>query len=137
MGQVKALLPWNGTTLLEYVLGELTASLASEVVVVLGHAAEQIEPLVRPWPVHLVINSRYRDGRSASIRAGIRALGPDPSGVLIASVDQPRPRAIVDALITVHLRRGSMITRPIHGDKHGHPTIFARRYFEELTELSE
>src|SRR5262249_57947767 len=78
---------------------------------------------------------RYRDGRSTSIEAGMRAVPPDAEAVLIANVDQPRPRSVLRRLVDQH--NGALISRPVFGDAHGHPTVFDRSLFDELRALSE
>jgi len=137
MGRLKALLPWQGTTLLEYALRELGASRVEATLVVLGHAAEELRPVVARAGVGSVQNPRYREGRATSIAAGVAALPPTTTDLLVASVDQPRPRAVVDALISAHLAADAPISRAVHGGKHGHPTIFAAALLDELRRVDE
>lgn len=126
MGELKALLPWRGTTLLEYCLGELPNP-----IVVLGHRADELAELVTGSHV---INERYREGRATSIAVGMAAVPPDTDGVVIASVDQPRPRTVLDAIVAAH--RGG-ITRPVHRGEHGHPPLFDRALFDQLRRVAE
>jgi len=137
MGRAKALLPWGGVPLLEYQLGELAGAIDGELIVVLGHRAEELEPIVRRRGARMVVNSRYREGRATSIAAGVAAVSPDAEALLIASVDQPRPRSVVAGLIAAHRQLGGTITRAVYGQRHGHPTVFARTLFEELRRVSE
>ena len=137
MGQLKALLPWNGTTLFEYQLTELESSLVSDTIVVLGHHAEQLEPLLRGRGPRVVINADYRSGRSSSIRAGLSAILTEPSAIVVMSVDQPRPAATIDWLVREHLRRNVVITRPVYQGKHGHPPVFTGRLLNELRGVTE
>jgi CTP:molybdopterin cytidylyltransferase MocA len=137
MGRLKALLPWQGTTLLEYALRELGASRVDATWVVLGHAAEELSPIVARAGASPVQNPRYREGRATSIAAGAAALPPTTTHLLVASVDQPRPRAVVDALISAHLAADASISRAVHAGKHGHPTIFAAALLEELRRVDE
>ena len=46
MRQQKALLPWQGTTLIQYQVSSLLEAGVSQVVAVLGHHAETLRPLV-------------------------------------------------------------------------------------------
>jgi molybdenum cofactor cytidylyltransferase len=137
MGQPKALLPWGDVPLLDYQLGELASALDAAPIVVLGHRAAELEPIVRRRGARPIVNERYRDGRATSIAAGMRAVPPEAEAVLIASVDQPRPRSVFADLIAAHRRLGGPITRAVYGQRHGHPTIFARPLFEELRRVSE
>lgn len=137
MGQLKALLPWNGRPLIEYQLDELERTLVTDTIVVLGHMAEQIEPLVRGRGARIVINPDYRRGRASSIRVGAQAVTGDPSALLILNVDQPRPAATLDWLIRDHLRRNGLITRPVYRRQHGHPPVLAGRLLSEVRQVSE
>ena len=132
MGQPKALLPWAGTTLLEYGVEQVDRAV-DLLVVVLGHRAADLAKLT---PSH-VVNDRYREGRSTSIETGVRAVPPDADAVLITSVDQPRPAGILRRLVEAHLKAGALISRPVFGREHGHPTVFGRPLFQELRALSE
>ena len=137
MGRPKALLPWHGLPLLEYQLAELAGAVDEGPIVVLGHRAEELEPIVRRLGARSVVNPRYREGRATSIALGMDAVSPEAEAVLIASVDQPRPRAVFAGLIAAHRRLGGPITRAVHGQRHGHPTVFGRALFEELRRVSE
>jgi CTP:molybdopterin cytidylyltransferase MocA len=137
MGRLKALLPWRGTTLLEYALAELGSARVDAVVVVLGHAADELRPLVERAGARAVLNPRYREGRATSIAAGVAALPPGTGHLLVASVDQPRPRRVVDDLIAAHVSAGAPISRAVHRGRHGHPTIFASALLDELRRVDE
>jgi molybdenum cofactor cytidylyltransferase len=132
MGQLKALLPWGSTTLLAYAVEQLGQAV-DETVVVLGHRAHELAGIV---PRH-VVNERYREGRSTSIEAGMRAIPAEAEAVLIANVDQPRPAPVLRELVESHRASGALISRPAVGDEHGHPTVFDRALFDELRQLSE
>jgi molybdenum cofactor cytidylyltransferase len=137
MGQLKALLPWNGTTLFEYQIGELGKSLVTETIVVLGHGAELLEPLANQARTRVIINPNYRWGRSSSIRSGVQAIGEESAAIIVANVDQPRPASVFDTLIRDHFRRHGFITRPVYQGHHGHPPIFTGRLLPELRRVTE
>jgi molybdenum cofactor cytidylyltransferase len=140
MGRPKALLPWAGTTLIEYQVRELLAA-RCEVVVVLGHAAEEIRPHV-PDEARVVVNEAYREGRASSLRAGAAALPDDADTIVVLSVDQPRPREVIKSLIAAHpagdaYKTGPVITRPVFEGQHGHPLVLSGALLPELRAASE
>lgn len=137
MGRLKALLPWRGATLLEYTIGELRAAAVDDLVVVLGHAADELAPIARRAGVRTVHNPRYAEGRATSIAAGATAVEPGCEAVLVASVDQPRPREAIAALLAAHRRAEWPISRLVHGEQHGHPTVFSCALFDELRGVAE
>src|SRR5262245_23358738 len=91
MGGLKALPDWRGQPLLLYQLDQLSSAGLDPIIVVLGHRAEALLPYVERSGARAVENPIYQEGRASSVRAGARALPPDCDGVLVLSVDQPRP----------------------------------------------
>jgi molybdenum cofactor cytidylyltransferase len=137
MGQPKALLAWGSTPLIAYQIAEIGAAPIDELIVVLGHAADEIEPIVRQARARPITNPRYREGRSTSIARGMQAISPDAAAVLIANVDQPRPSWVIERLVSAHRNHQALISRPSCREAHGHPTIFDRALFDELRALDE
>ncbi len=138
MGEHKALLPWQGGTLLEFQVEQLLAGGAERVVLVLGHEAERIRSALPALPrTTIVLNEDYARGRASSVRAGMDAIPADADAVLVLSVDQPRPAALIRRLRQAHEMAGALITVPAFGGRHGHPTIFARALFPEMREVTE
>lgn len=138
-GAVKALLPWRGTALIEYQLAQLAAlDEVTEVVVVTGHRAAEIEPLVAGAPkARAVRNDAWESGKVTSILAGLRALSPGCDAVLLLAVDQPRPAAVLRALIDAHARARPLISLPVFAGRHGHPVLFDRSLLPELLAIDE
>ena len=62
-----------------------------ETVVVLGGDAEAVSAALRGLPVRTVVNPRYAEGQSTSLRAGLDALRPGTEAALVALGDQPLP----------------------------------------------
>ena len=93
--------------------------------------------------VTCVYNPDFAQGKTASIKAGLRALqaapSPQPEWILLLNVDQPRSPDTIQQVIELH--HGSpqehLITVPTHGGKGGHPVIFSASLIEELMEISE
>ena len=137
MGRPKPLLAWRGVTLVEYQVASLTAAGATEVVVVLGHRHEEVAPYVEGPTVRYVVNHRYRDGRSTSIRTGIAETAPDAEAILLLGVDQPRPPEIVAETLASHLDSGALITSPRRNGRGGHPIVFSPALRGELDAITE
>ena len=138
MGWQKALLPWRGSTLLQYQANSLLRGGASQVIAVLGYRAETLRPLVQDIPgVVTVLNLRYRTGKTSSIRAGLRSLSPQEQVVLVLSVDQPRSPTLVQKVIEAHRQHGALITYPSYQGKGGHPVAFSASLLPELLRIRE
>ena len=138
MGQSKALLPWRGATLLQYQTAQLLKAGVRRVIVVLGHEADRLLPLVQGAPgVTAVVNPDYRQGRTTSIRAGLGRAPPGCQGVLVLSVDQPRDAAILRRLVQKFGRGPKGIVMPAHRGRNGHPAIFAGDLMQEMLAIRE
>lgn len=97
------------------------AAVAADVVVVLGARAGEAAPLV-PRPARVVVNDAWPKGRTGSIKAGVRALGP-VDAFLVWPVDVPlaSPR---DAVALVHAFEATgRAAVPVHGGERGHPVL--------------
>ena len=138
MGHPKALLDWQGVPLVQYQVRSLIASGVGQVIAVLGHRAESIRPHVEGEPgAEVVVNLRYKTGKSSSVRAGLKMLNTGVEHVLIISVDQPRSSKLLSEVLEAHLRHGSSITYPAYQGRGGHPVLFSRSLLPELMGISE
>jgi molybdenum cofactor cytidylyltransferase len=138
MGQLKALLPWKDTTLLQYQVDSLRLGGASQVIVVLGHRAEALRPLIVDISGVLpVLNLRYNTGRASSVRAGLRELNKDTEIIMVLSVDQPRSPDLIARVLKEHRKFQSLVTYPIYNGNGGHPTIFAASLLPELMKIRD
>lgn len=137
MSRPKQLMPWGRSTILEQTTDNFLKSEANEVIVVLGHRAEEMADLLANRPVIIVKNPAYREGMSTSIAAGLSSISEKTKGVMFALADQPS----VDYQTINHLMRASNachkgIAVPVYHGKRGHPVIFSIRYKDELLKLT-
>ena len=141
MVETKALLDWYGMPLVRYQIEQLSAAGVSEVVVVLGHRADELQRAIDEMDalprVHTAVNSDYRQGKTTSIKTGLRNLRGAAKGVIHLAADQPRPAAVLQRLVDEHLKGGNLISIPSHGGKHGHPPLFDASLIPELLEITE
>jgi molybdenum cofactor cytidylyltransferase len=139
MGRLKQLLPWGGTTLLAWQVAQLREAGADEVVVVLGHAAEQIRDAV-PAEARVIVNEAYLEGRATSLRRGAEALReavPNVEAILILSVDQPRPSWLSRLLLDRWRQNRPLVVSPRFQRGYGHPILIDGSLLAELCEVSD
>ena len=138
MGRLKAVLPWQNLTLIEYLVQSLQKAGVAEVVVVVGHRGDEVEAPVMGKPgVTTVVNPDYMQGKTTSIKAGLRNVSSSATGILVLSVDQPRPAHIVESVIKAHLEHGAPITCPVYRGHGGHPLVFSSSLLPELSAITE
>jgi molybdenum cofactor cytidylyltransferase len=144
MGRPKQLLPLGDRCLLQHVIDAAAASCLDEIIVVLGHCAEEIrETLQLPArrAVRIVVAVDYTQGQSASLRAGLRAVSPEARGAAILLGDQPQVTSqLINRVAQEYLRSESAIARPVYSDADGgrapgHPVVLARRIWPEVEKL--
>lgn len=124
----KALLQLGGVPLVTRQLVALSGAGIDELVVVLGHHADAVEPAVQAFPVTLVHNPRPEDGQVSSLRAGLAALTGKLDVVLVALADQPLINAQdISALIGAWKKRpaGTEVLVPRVGGEPGNPVLFS------------
>jgi molybdenum cofactor cytidylyltransferase len=133
MGRQKLLLPLEGRPLIRLAVERLLAGRPDDVVVVLGRDAQAVGDALAGLPVRTVLNPRYADGQSTSLRAGLDALIPGTEAAVIALGDQPLPDAgLVARLVAAFREGGRPIVVPRYRDGRGHPVLFAAPLFDEL-----
>lgn len=138
MGQPKPLLPWGDRPLMQYQVESLAEAGATPIIVVLGHNPADIAPYVRGSDaLQIVINPRYAEGKTTSIRLGVSQVRDDVEGILLLAVDQPRPPKLIRRVIEEHQRSGVLITHPIYKGRGGHPIVFHGSLKGELLAITE
>jgi CTP:molybdopterin cytidylyltransferase MocA len=134
-GRPKCLLELGGVPLIRRTLIALSGAGVDEVVVVLGHHAAQIEPLVQDFPVTLARNPSPDDGPVSSQRVGLAALGGKLDAVLVVLADQPLLGAAdITALIGAWKKRpeGTRVVQPQVGGQRANPVIFDATVRDEI-----
>ena len=139
MGQLKALLDWRGKTLLEHQVEALLEGGADRVVVVLGHRANDLSPLLEGMDgVSWTLNPDYLQGKTTSIKAGLSALDSDAvEEILLLNVDQPRSAPDIAGILATHRALGYEITVPEYRGKGGHPIVLSAALLPELLAIDE
>jgi CTP:molybdopterin cytidylyltransferase MocA len=134
-GRPKALLELAGVPLVLRQLIALSDAGVDELVVVLGHHAEQILPVIEHFPLTVVHNPRPGDGLVSSQRLGLAALNPNLDAVLVALADQPLiNEQDITALIGAFKKRPgeTSIVVPRVAGQPGNPLIFSGTVREQI-----
>lgn len=135
MGRPKALLPIDGQTFIEKIVGALKQTRVGKVIVILGHNAAEMRRSMEHLPVEILVNPDYKLGQLSSLQVAVRHLQTeaDCDGMLVHLVDHPYIDAkLVETMIQCFHASGKLIAVPRYGAKRGHPVIFSRQLFGEL-----
>ena len=76
MGFPKMLLPFNGKTMIETVIRNVSQSMVTNILVVLGAEGLKIAETLNDLPVTYCFNENYKEGMLSSVKCGFKNL-PD------------------------------------------------------------
>lgn len=140
MRQPKPLLSIDDETFLERAIRVLIEGGCRAVIVVLSSGAGDEARLAEQAGAKVVVNDDPESQQADSLRIGLGALESEAEAVVVLPVDHPIVRvSTVQRVLEAFRRRGAVIARPSYLGVPGHPTLFARRLFDELmrTDLPE
>lgn len=134
MGASKALLPWNGRSLLAHQCVTALDADIGPVLAVLGHEIEQHTPHI-PNGVRIIENTQWPSGKVSSICHALHSITGTVDGYLFLSVDQPSLPHIVRTVAN-HLQQHDICLAMCQGTL-GHPIAFHPRMRPHLMTLNE
>ena len=136
MGKPKQLMPLGNSTIVEQTIDNLLGSRVGEVIVVLGHRAEELIKAIANRPVKIIVNPIYHQGMSTSIVTGLSLVDSRAQAVMLALADQPFiDSKTINRLMEGFFNHSKGIAIPAHQGRRGHPIIFSIKYKGELLEL--
>jgi molybdenum cofactor cytidylyltransferase len=136
-GSPKSLARLDGRPILEHVLDAVHEAGIEDIVVVLGHAADEIEERVS-WLDERIVRNPDPRHLSSSLQVGLDAVAemdPPVDAVLIVLGDQPRTRpGVIRALIAAARTSDTSIVAPRYADGGGANPLLLR---EEAFDLAD
>lgn len=137
LGQPKQLLDVDGQPLLTRTLDAGRRSTLEPKLLILGHAADQIQSHVTTRGYHVIENPQAHTGQASSLLAALRSLPDDIDGVVVALGDQPLiPPGLLDRLANAFDPAVDVAVRPQYADGPGNPLLLGRALFEDLHGLA-
>lgn len=131
----KSLLLLDGLPLIQHQLRALAGAGVQPTVIVLGHHAAQIAPVVQQGQAMLVHNPQPDDGLVSSQRLGLQTLPGQLDAVIVALADQPLvDTADISALLQAWWQRpsGVQVVYPEVNGLRGNPVIFSQLVREQI-----
>ncbi len=136
MGAFKPLLPFGETTVIRRCIQNLRQAGVDDIVVVLGHRAEDLRQTLGDLRLRFATNPDSTSEMSASIACGLRELLPETKAALIALTDQPAVAPDVIRAIVSEWTSGERLVIPEFNDRGGHPVLIDLCFRDELLELN-
>jgi len=140
-GQNKLLVPVRGEPVIHRSLrAMLDASSVEPVLLVVGHERGRIREALGTLQGHpklrVIVNERWEEGLSTSLKVALDHLPPDAKGILVLPGDMPfMTSELVERVARRFLETGKVCFPVLWGQK-GHPTALPRGLFPKLQKLS-
>jgi CTP:molybdopterin cytidylyltransferase MocA len=133
-GRPKPLIERDGVPLVRRVVQALLGAGVGEVVVVVGHRADEVAWVVTDLPVRVAVNQSYSAGHVTSLRKGLVDLPESVGATLVVLADQPLLEpADVTALLEAWPRRGAARALvPRVREQRGHPVVLEASACSEI-----
>lgn len=141
-GGDKLMRPVAGMPLYSLGLSQAASSRLSEVIVVVGPGARDLERDIQERfagdeMIRVERNERAGRGMMSSLKTGLRAAGEGCRGVAVLLADMPLVTAImINELIDAFARRPAIVI-PECGGELRHPRVIPARLFPEFLELAD
>jgi molybdenum cofactor cytidylyltransferase len=135
MGAFKPLLPFGDSTVIESCIRNLRAAGIENIVVVVGHRAEEIQTKLRDRSVIFAVNPDPDSEMSASIACGVELVSKTAKGLLLALVDHPAVPPEIIALLIKQWNQGANLVQPEYNGRGGHPVLIDLIHRQELLAL--
>jgi molybdenum cofactor cytidylyltransferase len=135
MGAFKPLLPFGDCTVIECVINNLRGADVDEIVVVVGHRAEEVREQLKHSQVSFAVNPDPDSEMSASIALGVEQVPSNAKALLLALVDHPAVPPEVIRILIEEWKRGATLVQPEHAGRGGHPVLIDMAYRDELLVL--
>jgi CTP:molybdopterin cytidylyltransferase MocA len=135
MGRFKPLLPFGSSTVVETCIDTVRNAGIENVIVVLGHRAEEVKKQLADYDVVFTTNPNPGSEMSASVAYGVAHVPPDASAVIILPADYPAVPSRVITELMDEWKRGGMLQVPTWNNRGGHPVLVDLQYRHELLNL--
>ncbi|MEL7660303.1 DVU_1551 family NTP transferase [Acetobacterium wieringae] len=129
MDGFKPLLKFGRQTAVERVVDLYQQAGVDQIILVLGHRADQIRPYFNNQPLEVVVNENFAEGMYTSIVTGVTQLNDEIEAFFIHPVDIPLvKRETVNELMVAPPQLGKGIIYPSFLGKRGHPPLIDKKY---------
>lgn len=137
-GPNKLLMMVDDQPLIRKTVATIQAAGIADVVVVVGHQEAEIRAALAGTSVRYVANPQYADGLSTSLKVGLAEIAPDVEAALICLGDMPllTPEHIQRLVTPFDPTTDKLIGVPTHAGKRGNPTLWAKRFFDEMRQVA-
>ncbi|MSO97925.1 MAG: 4-diphosphocytidyl-2C-methyl-D-erythritol kinase [Rhodospirillaceae bacterium] len=137
-GTNKLLMDVDGKPLIRKTIDTIIAAGLPDIIVVVGYQEVDVRMALAGSGVRFVTNPNYAEGLSTSLKAGLELVAPECDAALVCLGDMPLLRAnhLQKLMEGFDPSTDRLIGVPTHNGKRGNPTLWARRFFQDMSHVS-
>ena len=128
----------DGKPLIRHVVEAVLQSRAAPIIVVTGHAENEVRTALKGLGMIYVRNDDYASGIASSVKCGVAQVPDDCDGAFVLLGDMPKVSgALLNQLIDAfEAAPSARAVVPVHEGQRGNPALIARALFREVEKLS-
>jgi len=136
-GSTKQVTEINGKPMLQAVLDVAVRTGFYRILLVLGaNSNEILKAMTIHNGIEVLINSRWKEGQSTSVRAGVEALKEDSDAIVFLLGDQPFiSQALIQDEMMEYQQTDAEIVFPTFDGEQGNPVLFSKECYQDLMQL--
>lgn len=124
MGRFKPLLPLGGKPVIARIIETVRNADPQEIFVVVGHRAEELEPVVKVAGARVLRNPNFARGMFSSVSVGVKHLADTCDAFIFLPADIPLVRpATLRRLASISRRQTDRLLYPVFLGRRGHPPV--------------
>jgi molybdenum cofactor cytidylyltransferase len=134
----KLLLPFKNKTVVQITIENLIQANIGKIIVVTGHQSEQVQTVLKGYPIQMVFNPNYATGMTGSIQTGLLNGEDDVDAYMIALSDMPFIQPKMYQLLAQQFdnqwvtNQKPLIVAPVLSGKRGNPMLFSNHFKPQL-----
>ena len=133
MQKFKPLLPMRTSTVIECTIDAFLDAGITDIVVVIGHNADLIRPVLEQKNIKWVYNPNYEEGMYTSIKVGVEELAAEFDGFFMMPADIPFVSAkTIRQIGETFLAADYSVVYPVYNGRRGHPPVISMRLSHEI-----
>ncbi|MEM1524539.1 MAG: nucleotidyltransferase family protein [Nitrososphaerales archaeon] len=134
----KMLYKLNGEPIIRRVVSKVLKSVVDKVVVVVGYESEKVKSVISDLNCNIVYNPKYEEGMSTSVKAGLSHVINEAEAIVIIPGDCAFIEAEdVNKVVKEFKECGEDIIVISYKGRKGHPILFSKRIFNDISNINE
>lgn len=133
----KVLAPYKGEAMVRLAVRAAAAAHCEPVIVVTGHAAQEVQHAISDMGARAVFNPDFASGLASSLKSGISALPQTCAAAFVMLADMPdvRPEMLEEMAMRMRAEPACDAVIPVHKGQRGNPVLLARSLFDDALQL--